>query len=352
MKKRELLNRIWNLERANRPGIIIEESHMDSTCAKNAKYENWLESELFKSKEFYKSLESERDDNIPALNCSLGTYVIPSVFGAGIRSFTDGRKYIAEPIIKTSMDIDKMKPLPIMETILGEQIKLVEYFVKETKGEYPIRMPDIQNPLGVAEMLWETNDFYMSLIEEPEKVHKLLEMITEVVIEYAARVKRACPSIVPISWPFVWAPTDKGIHLSDDTMSMVSPKMYEEFGVFYNNIISREFGGLMLHSCTMDKRYFSSIAENEGLRSINFAAQYSSDMSEIFGFFGGKTVIIPHYVHTDSPQIGTVTEFIEKVGSCWRPETPTILFIASKPDGGRQEDVFSVFEKLNWRIPS
>lgn len=199
------------------------------------------------------------------------------------------------------------------------------YTADKTNGEIPIRVGDIQNPLGIAEMLWNTEDFYTALYEDPDKVHQLLEILTEVVIEYISEMLNISENIVPISWPLIWAPKEKGVYLADDTMSMVSPYMYEEFGVTYNNKISDAFGGVMLHSCTTNERYFDKLMLNKNLRSINFASQYSSDMSKIFEYFGGKIVVLPHYVHTDSPQNETVTEFLEKVISCWKPEYPTII---------------------------
>lgn len=346
MEIKEILKDIWDLKHVKKPAFTIEESlkqnNENINCCTVA--DNLFESEFQKSLQHYLSLRKDRDDNTAALHTALGTYVIPGAFCVKIREFPDGRKYVESPVIYDASDVDRIRVLPIMESILGQQINLVQFFVDRSEGRYPVRMPDIQNPLGVAGILWETNNFYTSLIEHPQAVHKLLDMITEVIIEYISRVKMACPDIVPISWPQVWAPADKGVFLADDTMSMVSPEMYEEYGVPYNNRISRKFGGIMLHSCTIKKQYFESIMKNEGLRSINFAAQYSSDMKDIFNFFGGKVVVIPQYVHTDNPQIGTLPEFVGKVMDCWSSEAPTIVYVSPLPEGGLQEEVFDTFK--------
>jgi len=351
MGNKELLEKIWNLENVKRPAVIVEESiGYEPANANTSIHIEDYEVQYQNAIAYYDSLRKDRDDNVPALNTAMGTFVIPTVFGAAIRSFGDGRRYIDKSIILEAQDIDKLKPIPLLDSILGHQIKLVEYFQHRIGGSIPIRIPDLQNPLGVAAMLWETTSFYTSLVDEPERVHRLLSIITEVIIECVNKLKEACPNVVPVSWPWIWAPTEKGIHLSDDTMSMVSPDMYEEYGVHYNNIISREFGGVFLHSCTTNKRYFNSIIKNKGLRSINFAAQYSSEMKEIYEFFGGKAVILPHYVHTDNPQIGTLPEFVEKVLDCWTPKSPTIIYVSAKPEGGLQQEVFNVLEARGFSI--
>lgn len=352
MNNLEFLTQIWNLEKVQRPALIVEEISEVNTYATNPTAIS--NSKLSAGDDVYGSLFSERfskfsslmvgrDDSVPTINSDIGTHIIPCAFGGKERMFEDGHKYLEGPIIFSASDVDKIKTPKAMTSILGKQIEFIEYLSDRTKGEYPIRIGDVQNPLGIAEMMWETSDFYTSLIEEPEQVHKLLKIITEVVIEYVSKVKDVCKNLVPITWPLVWSPNNRGVYIADDTMSMISPNMYEEYGVPYNNIISKEFGGLMLHSCTMKEEYFESIIKNEGLMSVNFAAQYSSDMKKIFDFFGGKVVILPHYVHTDSPQIGTVTEFIDKVWDCWTPETPAIIYVNARPEGGKQQDVIDKY---------
>jgi hypothetical protein len=73
-------------------------------------------------------------------------------------------------------------------------------------------------------------------------------------------------------------------------------------------------------------------------------------MQKIFEFFGGKAVIVPHYVHTDHPQIGTLPEFIDLVLDCWTPEKPAIIYVSAKPDGGYQPEVFEVFNRRGFSI--
>ncbi len=349
MENKELLARIWNLEHVDRPGLFLDELHrMDKTPGTSS---DSIEDHYRAAKADCDRHVRGRDDSHPILSAALGTYVVPMAFGGQERIFDDGHKYLAGPVIFNAKEVDRLKVPNVMTSLLGKQIELIKYAAEKSEGEYEVRIGDVQNPLGIAEMMWETEDFYASLAEEPEQVHKLLGILTEVVIEYISKVKEVCKNLVPIAWPGIWAPNDRGVYIADDTMSMVSPTMYEEYGVYYNNIISREFGGLLLHSCTMKEPYFKSIIKNEGLRSINFAAQYSSNMTDIYRFFGGKAVILPHYCHTDNPQIGTVAEFIHKVADCWTPETPTILYISRSNEGGMQQEALDAF-KSRWRMDS
>ena len=348
MRGKELLQVIWNLGKAERPALILEETEdAPLQIAGNADdMERCYQIAIHR----YNTTLQGRDDNYNSLVTGIGTHIIPCALGGKERVFQDGHKYLENPIIYSVDDVDNIKKPNILDGLLGKQIRLIEYFANKTNGKIPIRVGDIQNPLGLAEMIWETNDFYISLYEHPGKVHQLLELLCETVIEYIDAMKAVCDNLCPLTWPLIWAPKEKGIYIADDTMSMVSPEMYEEFGVKYNNIISREFGGLMLHSCTMNERYFGKIIKNESLRSVNFASQYSADMSSIYDYFGGKAVILPHYQHGDNPQIGTEIEFLEKIKTCWKPEYPTIIYISSNLQGGRQDAVLTAYNRLFGKI--
>ena len=346
METREFLTRTWNMERMERPALIVEENvprgprprrGPDDSDPHGAALQDGIWN--------YDSLLFGRDDNIPALSTGLGTHIVPMVFGARERVFEDGHKYLEGPVIFSAADVDRLKIPVAMTSLLKDQVERIRTFADQTDGRYPIRIGDIQNPLSVASVLWETNDFFLSLIEDGERVHRLLGMIADVIAEYIDRMKEACKGIVPLSWPALWVPEDYGVYMSDDAMSMVSPDMYEEYSVPYNDRITGRHGGYMLHSCVLKKPYFEGVLKNRTLKSVNFAAQYSSDMEEIYGFFGGRKVLLPHYVHTDSPQIGTPAEFIEKVAKCWSPETPTLIYVAMKPGGGLQEDVHEAYRR-------
>lgn len=342
MRGKEFLNEIWNMKKVHRPGFVLEEPlfHYES-LTRDVSIDEIFQNRYRK----YEALSEGRTDNVAVMDCILGTHILPCIFGAQERKFADGHTYLEGPIIFSPEDVYKLKADDIKKGVVGQQLEILKYMADKTHGETYIRVGDIQNPLGVLNMMWETSDFYFSLMEEPEAIHKALEIVTEVEIEYICEMYEINEKIVPLSWPFIWAPKEKGIYLADDTMGMISPDMYEEFSVTYNNKISEEFGGIMLHSCTTKEEYFDKIMKNKDIRSINFAAQYSADMAKIYEYFGGKIVIIPHYCYTDNPQIGTVTEFLKKVISCWKPEYPSIIYIMEKPGDLMQQEVYELYCK-------
>ena len=132
----------------------------------------------------YEALNAGRTDNVGVMDCMFGTHILPCLFGGEERVFADGHTYLEGPIIFSPEDVYKLKVNDIKTGVIGRQIEILKYMADKTQGEIPIRVGDIQNPLGILDMMWETADFYCSLLEESDAVHKALEIITEVEIEY------------------------------------------------------------------------------------------------------------------------------------------------------------------------
>ena len=349
MDSQTFIKNILQLQKMNRPAFIIEET--DGIGYDVAYNSNTLDQDRLKDCiVYYESLYTGRDDNIPALPTDLGTYVLGTAFGAQVKSFDDGRRYLEGPVILSAADVDRIQKPSVKAGFITEQLRTIETFVEHTKGQVPVRAGDNLGPLSVAEMLWQSEDFYMALALNPEKVHQLLDVITDFIIEYIHRMRAISPQVFTVPWPPIWMPNELGAYISDDTMSMISPEQYEEFAVTYNNRISEEFGGIYLHSCVLKENHFESIMKIKNLRSINFASQYSAPLEKLYHFFGGKVVIIPHYWHQDSPQPAPLPQFISNILDLWKPEYPTIVYVGPRAEGGRQDEVFKVIREKGFEI--
>ena len=88
-----------------------------------------------------------------------------------------------------------------------------------------IRCPDIQSPLGIAELMWD-DSFYTAFYEYPDEIHELLDKITTYQIAYIKEFNRQIGSrLNPCGFPCIWA-DGPGTMVADDTMSLLSPAMH------------------------------------------------------------------------------------------------------------------------------
>jgi len=84
-----------------------------------------------------------------------------------------------------------------------------------------------------------------------EVVHEFLGMHNEVLIESNHMQWEVISNPVPFGHVDVYLPTSKGLIISDDIIANLSSHLhlYKEFGVPYNTCLSKEFYGLVIHSC-------------------------------------------------------------------------------------------------------
>ncbi len=107
--------------------------------------------------------------------------------------------------------------------------------------------------------------------------------------------------------------------MSDDNMVNVSPAVYEEFVVPYNNRIAEAFGGLFLHSCTVSEANLPAIAKLKNLTGLNCDISSSVTTGRQLEEFGRDTVIAPHaYINTNT-NFQDYAEFMDAVLEGWRP---------------------------------
>jgi hypothetical protein len=152
-------------------------------------------------------------------------------------------------------------------------------------------------------MIWDYTSFIEGLLVFPDEAHVLLEKVTEATIidikEQFKRIKNLFSvgheSICPV-------PRFAGVRMSDDTAALLSPDMYREFGVKYNNKISREFGGVVIHSCGDTQHVAPAMMEIEGIKGLDFTIPQVMNHEAIRNAVAGKAVLCLRHRYWDHPK--------------------------------------------------
>lgn len=253
-----------------------------------------------------------------AVRCNYGTGIMPTLFGAQLfvmdeamdtlptsiplagleHATTDG----ATQAPATSKAADAVKALlergiPNLHTGLGGKVLAMAEHYRELLEPYPklrryvhIYHPDLQGPLDVCELLWGSGIF-IALLDMPDLVKALLELVTETYI----RFMRAWMGIIPFAdgYNVHWAMLHKGnIMLRDDSVMNLSPQMFEAFIQPYDGRLLRELGGGALHFCGRGDHYIKKAAEMAGLHAINMSQPEYNKMDVIFDHTVDKGIAI------------------------------------------------------------
>lgn len=338
---RDFLTRLWALENDGRPGCLVGyagprvkggapiRSALFSTEGKDTVKARLLDPVKFLEAQL-EEIEGQsklRGDLVPALCPTLGVIAIPSAFGSEVVWWENDFPAV-RPLIGDRPDkvLDLVRPR-VTDGELGRILDYTRVFLERTGGKMPIRLGDIQGPLDNAALIFGHTAFLEALITAPQEVHRLLDMVTDLTIEFAAAqrglVRAAGAEFVPSSFQ-PWLPDGQGLSIANDVAVMLSPALHDEFGVPYLNRLSEAFGGLYVHSCGDWTHLFSSLEKVRGLKGLEFGAS-EAPYAKVLARFGGRTVLACRIGLNRDIRFGGMADFVRKVIGA--APTPRGLFL-------------------------
>ena len=338
---RDFLTRLWDLENEDRPGSLtgyvgprVRGGAPVRSALFSAEGKDTVKARLLDPLKFLGAQLEEidgqsklRGDLVPALCPTLGVIAVPSAFGAEVVWWENDFPAV-RPLIGDRTD--KVRTLARPRVTDGELGRILAYsrvFLEKTGGRMPIRLGDIQGPIDNAALIFGHTHFLEALITAPGEVHALLDMITDLMIEFAAAqrdiVRAAGAEFVPSSFQ-PWLPDGRGISVANDVGVMLSPALHDEFSVPYLNRLSDAFGGVYIHSCGDWTHLFPSLENVRGLRGLEFGAS-EAPYGKVLARFGGRTVLACRVgLHRDIRFEG-MADFVRKIVAA--APTPRGLFI-------------------------
>ena len=210
-----------------------------------------------------------KTDYVPYLDPFEGVTILAEAFGCPVEVPDNGDPWVKNPIIKNPHDVYSIKKPAKDNRVYKRVFDTLSFFEKETGFQIPVGATDPQGPLDVASLVWDNNDFLTACILNKKEVHHLLNIITEAFIEFYTMQYEILknPAFPVHSFPLI--DSNDGISVSDDETILLSPGLFEEFGLPYLNRISDAFGGLYYHCCGDFGHVLDKILKIKGLRAIN-----------------------------------------------------------------------------------
>jgi uroporphyrinogen-III decarboxylase len=288
IETREFLASLWKLEDVGRPAFQIN-VQVDSGTTMLERFNEPAKMLRHQLLEF-EAKSRIADDFVPALFPYLGTAIFPSAFGCPVKWF-DNQDPWAESIINDDPHkIYALSQPTVRDGLLGRVLEDTRYLREQTRGAYPIRMTDVQGPFDIAYLIWRHEDFMFALRESPQEVHHLLGMVTRLIIDFVKEQRRIAGEFIPCHYPPIWMPDGMGISISDDVMTLISPRHYETFVLPYINQLSDAFNGIFIHSCGNFTHQLANLEKVHNLRGIDFAVG-EMPFAPVAERFAGKVVL-------------------------------------------------------------
>ena len=263
--------------------------------------------------------EQVHDFSVPHLKTGIGLGAVAASFGAK-SDWNDQSDAWIEPLIGSNPDAvnDLALPDPRRSGMNPFILERIQYF--QEHGEFPLQPCNIASPLTTASYLWGYSDFLAALVDYPAQVHHLLELVTQATIDFVKAQMSDIKNLWSLSHEDWYMPPGMGIRVSDDVLAVISPRHYREFGVRYNNLLSSEFGGIVIHSCGSIVHQVPTILEIENLRAIDLALPHN-DPKKLRDAAAGRTALTMRYwiqdwENRDMPDLEQYTDqMVESFGT-------------------------------------
>lgn len=292
-QKKGVIRKNWLLQEVEEVPFLIE---IGSFHAATTRFFSDDGAELAWNVNFHRQREGIYDYGMPNIKPNQGIGIIASAFGCKYTVNDIADPWIKPLILEENVkDVYKLEvPDPINNPVYKKAYDRIEFF--QSHSDLPLRLVNVPSPLVTASLIWDYTSFIVAMMIYPKEVHALMEKVTVATIDYVREQIRRIKNLFTVGHEMWYIPRDLGVRISDDTAALMSPNLYREFGVKYNSLISRAFGGVVVHSCGDIQNVVEPMMEIEGLKGLDFTIPQNPNWEVIRKAAAGKIALnLRHY---------------------------------------------------------
>ena len=283
-----------------------------------------------------KRLEALDDDSVPDVRLATGTHLFAAAFGCQVHVYEDSPA-AARPLVSSAEEADRLHEPGPYSPPLGRVFEYGHLLRKQVGADVPIGVPDIQSPFDIAALIWNKEDMYLALYQNPDAVQRLVAKCQRLLTAFLVEFKAQFPECNLCHCPQAWAPPELGCWLSEDEAGSMSVGMFEQFCLPSLVELSDQFGGIFVHCCATADHQYNSLKKLPNLRGLNRVFQEPGPRPAIEAF-AGRAVLM---------QAWTTEEEIHKMLDMALPESRFLLNMPAQP----LEEAKGTYERLRARCP-
>jgi uroporphyrinogen-III decarboxylase len=267
---------------------------------------------------------------LPGFWSEYGMCTEPSAFGSKC-VFHSRELPFAGPVIETPEQIDRLT-VPDAATAGLAPFMLNRLVLNRRRVEelgHAIRFAVVRGPLNVASFLMGATEFLISLRTEPERAHRLLDLVTEYLVRSLELQKQAIDSI-------------DGIFVLDDLVGFCGGPDIQEFAAPYLKRLFSAFPARVrfFHN-DADGRNCAPHLAGMGINLFNFSFLHSIEEMQVWT--GNAVALVGNIPPRDVLALGTPEAVAQRVRDALAPVTDRTRLLCScgggMPDGVSTENV-------------
>jgi uroporphyrinogen decarboxylase len=228
---------------------------------------------------------------LPGFWSEYGMCTEPSAFGS-VSVWEPDEFPFAKKVLRSAAEVDHLeKPNPRKEGLLPFVIKRLQHLQPEIEAAgHKIRFAVARGPLNIATFLMGTTEFLTALKTDPERMHHLLAIATDYLVDWIAYQRECFPSI-------------DGILLLDDIVGFVSRKDCETFALPYlKRAYDTDVTIKFFHNDAPAKAC-APLLPDAGINFFNFGVQHT--LADMRSWTGGKVALLGNLPPRDVLAAGT-----------------------------------------------
>ena len=254
-----------------------------------------------------------------------GLGVVASAFGFAYQ-WEPGQAPAIDGKFASTADLLAAPFKPVAQTRIGRHnLEMIAYFLDETDGRLPMSTGDVQSPLNTLSNIVDTCQFYLDFCLEPDTVRQAMERTADLTADYL-RLQEALigDALVKPGHGFSSSRAFDGLGMSDDSMTMLSPDLYQSLCIPAMVRTGLPFGGPVFHSCGNWAGKKEMVAGIPSLRMADGAFSLATDpgANDPQGYadaFAGTGIVLNARI------VGSPEVIEEKVSGLWRPGLKLIV---------------------------
>ena len=296
--KKDLIRKNWLRQEVDEVPFLIEIGPFHGATTR---YFSDDAAELAWNVDYHRQREGLYDYGMPNIKPNQGIGIVASAFGCPYTVNDDADPWVKHLISEENRTDVKALEMPdtVNNPVFKRAFERVAYF--ESRSQLPLRLLNVPSPLVTASLIWDYTSFMEATILYPQEVHLLLEKVTAATIDYVKHQLALIHNLHTMGHEMWYLPRNLGVRLSDDTAALMSPTLYREFGVRYNNMISRAFGGIVVHSCGDVQNVVDVMTETEALVGLDLTIPQNPNWEKIRDAVSGKTAVNLRHYYWDHP---------------------------------------------------
>ncbi len=228
---------------------------------------------------------------LPGFWSEYGMCTEPSAFGS-VCMWGENDFPFAKKVLRSSAEVDHLeKPDARKHGLLPFVIKRLQHLQPEIEAVgHKIRFAVARGPLNIASFLMGAPEFLEAIKMEPERMHCLLTLISDFLVDWIAYQREMFPSI-------------DGIFMLDDIVGFISRRDFEKFGLPYlQRAFSADVTVKFFHNDAPCKAS-APLLDAAGINLLNFGVQHT--LTEMKSWTNGKIALMGNIPPRDVLAEGT-----------------------------------------------